>query len=730
MRERKLFNDNWVFYGKEGEERVTLPHTWNREDGYSDKLYLRGVFTYKKEFQYSLSQGRRLFIEFEGVNSSSRVSINGVELGGHDGGYSTFRFDITPYIKEHNVMEVVVDNTPNDRVYPQKADFTFYGGIYRSVYLVETDEVHFPLLSYGGPGVKVTTKVQGQRGILSFSTSVEGDGDLCRVNINDTGYSFPVINGEVEGEVEIDNVHLWNGLEDPYLYPVSFSLEKNGEERDEIELKVGFRTIEIDSGKGFFLNGRSYPLRGVSRHQDRWGKGNAIDERDEDEDMDIILDSGANSIRLAHYQHSQHFYDLCDEKGLLVWAEIPFITVFMENGKENTLSQMKELVVQNIHHPSIFCWALSNEITLQGVTDSLIENHRQLNELCHKLDPGRYTAMANLFMLETSSPLLSIPDIIGYNIYYGWYVGDLSDNEEFLDRLHREHPEYRVAITEYGADASVYVQSPCPERGDYSEGYQALYHTHMAALISSRPWLWGSFVWNMFDFGASGRNEAGDTGKNHKGLVTFDRKVRKDAYWLYASYWRKKSFVYIAGRRYRNRVEEDTEVKVYSNSEEVELFVDGKSIGKKNSKNVFSFTFRISGLHLITAKNREGDQDTIEIEKVSAPDPSYFIPGNKVVNWFDRKSEEDQDYLSIHSTLGEIEATKEGKKIMEEINRTMVDKMAGGMGKGVKVSPEMAKMALRQPLSKLLAQGGITQDSSMAEKLDAMLRKIRKVKNV
>ena len=355
MRERKPFNDNWVFYGKEGEERVTLPHTWNREDGYSDKLYLRGVFTYKKEFQYSLSQGRRLFIEFEGVNSSSRVSINGVELGGHDGGYSTFRFDITPYIKEHNVMEVVVDNTPNDRVYPQKADFTFYGGIYRSVYLVETDEVHFPLLSYGGPGVKVTTKVQGQRGILSFSTSVEGDGDLCRVNINDTGYSFPIINGEVEGEVEIDNVHLWNGLEDPYLYPVSFSLEKNGEERDEIELKVGFRTIEIDSGKGFFLNGRSYPLRGVSRHQDRWGKGNAIDERDEDEDMDIILDSGANSMRLAHYQHSQHFYDLCDEKGLLVWAEIPFITVFMENGKENTLSQMKELVVQNIHHPSIFC---------------------------------------------------------------------------------------------------------------------------------------------------------------------------------------------------------------------------------------------------------------------------------------------------------------------------------------------------------------------------------------
>ena len=729
MRERIVFNDNWLFHGQSGEERVTLPHTWNRDDGYTEKLYLRGVFSYSKEFEYSLEENRRLYVEFEGVNSSSRVIFNGVELGNHDGGYSTFRFDLTPFLQAKNTITVTVDNTPNDRVYPQKADFTFYGGIYRNVYLVETDEIHFPLLEYGGPGVKVSTKVEGRKGILSFSSKVKGEGDRCIVAIGGSLYSFPVEKGEVKGEVTIDDVHLWDGLEDPYLYKVSFSLEKNGEEKDRVELKTGFRTIEIDSTKGFFLNGRSYPLRGVSRHQDRWGKGNAIDRMDEEEDMEIILDSGANSLRLAHYQHSQHFYELCDEKGLLVWAEIPFITVFMENGEENTLSQMRELVTQNIHHPSIYCWALSNEITLQGVTDNLIENHRRLNDLCHALDGERYTAMANLFMLETSSPLLSIPDIIGYNIYYGWYVGDLKDNENFLDSLHREHPEYRIAITEYGADAAVAIQSPCPERGDFSEGYQAMYHTYMASLIASRPWLWGTYVWNMFDFGASGRNEAGDPGKNHKGLVTFDRKTRKDAYWLYASYWRKKSFVYIAGRRYRNRVEEETEVKVYSNSSEVELSVDGRSLGRKKGSNVFTFSFKITGSHVVTAKNVEGDVDSIELEKVAAPDPSYFIPGSKVVNWFDRKESEDDEFLSINSTLGEIEATEEGRKLMEEVNRSMMEKMAGGMGKGVKVSPEMAKMALRQPLSKLLAQGGLSQDSDAVERLNATLRKIRKVRN-
>ena len=426
MRKRILFNDGWVFLNNGERDGVSLPHTWNKDDGSTGTQYCRGDFTYEKEFSYSLGSGRRLFIEFEGVNSSSTVSFNGVTLGTHDGGYSTFRFDVTELVKDENKIEVKVDNSPNDYVYPERADFTFYGGIYRDVYLIETDDVHFPLLSNGGPGVKVYTQVEDGTGVLSFSS--ECNGDECVLEIGGDEYHFPVINGVLEGSVRIESVHLWDGKRDPYLYPLTFSLLSKGEIRDQISLKVGFRTIEIFPDKGFYLNGRSYPLRGVSRHQDREGKGNAIDRRDMMEDMEIILEEGANSIRLAHYQHNQYFYDLCDEKGILVWAEIPFITVFMEKGEENTISQMTELLSQNIHHASIFCWALSNEITLMGVTDKLIENHKKLNDLCHSFDPTRYTAMANLFLLETSSPLLSIPDIIGYNIYYGWYVGELKDN--------------------------------------------------------------------------------------------------------------------------------------------------------------------------------------------------------------------------------------------------------------------------------------------------------------
>ena len=724
MRNKLLFNDGWVLINKGVREAISLPHTWNKDDGATGYQYYRGECIYEKEFGYHLKNGRRLFIEFNGVNSSAVVSFNGKEIGTHHGGYSTFRFDVTPLVREKNRIEVRVDNSPNDFVYPQRADFTFYGGIYRDVYLIETDEVHFPLLDNGGPGVKVLTKVENGVGVLSFSSS-ECKGDECFLDVDGIEYHFPVENGALSGEVRIEDVHLWDGKRDPYLYNLTFSLLSEGETRDQISMKVGFRTIEIFPDKGFYLNGRSYPLRGVSRHQDKWGKGNAISESDMREDMDIILDEGANSIRLAHYQHNQYFYDLCDEKGLLVWAEIPFITVFMDKGEANTISQMNELLNQNMHHPSIFCWALSNEITLMGVTEELIENHRKLNDLCHSVDPSRYTAMANLFLLETSSPLLSIPDIIGYNIYYGWYVGEMEENEKFLDKLHKEHPEYRVAITEYGADASIQIQSPLPERGDFSEGYQALYHEHMASLISSRPWLWGTYVWNMFDFAASGRNEAGDEGKNHKGLVTFDRKTKKDAFWLYASYWREKEFVYITGRRYKNRVESDTEIKVYSNSDEVSLFVDGVLLEKKKGDHVFNFKITISKSHTIKVVSEGGVEDEITINKVDTPDPSYFIPGRKVVNWFDRKKEDD-GYLSINSTLSEINKTKEGAELVAALMNNLQNSMAGGMGKGVKVTAEMQQMALRQPLAKILAQGGFDSESEVSLNLDKALRRIKK----
>ena len=737
MRRIYNINDNWTFFKEGAPETMHLPHTWNAVDGQTGPApYYRGECLYKKEFDRpETDKGEQVYIEFRGVNSSARVLVNGKEAGKHDGGYSTFRINITDKLEAYNIMEVYADNYPNDRVYPQRADFTFYGGIYRDVYMIITDGVHFDMEDHGGSGFYITPHLCGKDAFVTFEAHITGAADRVTVlveGVGETELSLAEINGTNragQGSIKITDVHRWDGVKDPYLYTATATVYKNGKEVDRISDRFGCREYSFDPEKGFFLNGMSYPLHGVSRHQDRAGVGNALTKEMHEDDMEIILSMGANSIRLAHYQHDQYFYDLCDEKGMIVWAEIPYITVHMENGRENSIEQMKELILQNYNHASIICWAISNEITLQGVTDDLMENHRILNELIHKMDPGRVSAMANLFLLETDSPLVTLPDIRGYNLYYGWYVGEVTDNDTWFDDFHAKYPDTVIGLTEYGADSVITLQSPKPEKGDYTESYQAVYHEHMLEMFSERPYLWGTYCWNMFEFAAAGRDEAGDPGKNHKGLVTFDRKQKKDAFYIYKAWWTEEPFIHLCGRRYHDRLEPVTEIKVYSNQKEVTLYVDGKEAGRLKGEHVFRFEVPISGVHRIKASVSGTDiTEEMEIAKVSEPNPIYFASKDKVKNWFDEHSEEEVDngYLSINSTLGEIQAVPEGAAIIERIMESMKRSTAGGMGADVKISPAMQAMVARQPLKKLLQQGGMDIGSEDVTRLNEALSRIKK----
>lgn len=437
MRKEILINDNWKFVKDTADaaaaldatgEAVRLPHTWNAADGMDGgNDYYRGTCWYACEFEApETAAGEEVWLQFEGVAMTAHVYLNGEELACHKGGYSTFRINLTGKLAAHNTLVVSADNSENNEVYPQYADFTFYGGIYRDVKLLVVPAAHFALGYEGGSGIKVTPTVTLPDGSAPASATVnieawvEGLASEATFEVAGQSATVPVEAGHAKAAIELENAHLWNGVDDPYLYTLVARLDSG----DELSVRFGCRTFEMDPQKGFMLNGRSYPLRGVSRHQDRAVVGNAISVDNMKEDIALIREMGANTIRLAHYQHAQVFYDLCDEVGLCIWAEIPFISMRMDAGDANAISQMTELVVQNYNHPSIVCWGLSNEVTTASVVDdNLLSIHRQLNDLCHKLDATRPTTMANVFMLPTDSEILEIPDINSYNLYFGWYVG-------------------------------------------------------------------------------------------------------------------------------------------------------------------------------------------------------------------------------------------------------------------------------------------------------------------
>lgn len=614
QRQDILLNNDWNFrfshqVQKGTEVRVDLPHTWNAQEALSGKIdYKRGIGNYEKNlFIRPEWKGKRLFIRFEGVNNIADVFINRRHIGEHRGGYGAFIFEITgkvEYGKENSIL-VRVNNGEQLDIMPLVGDFNFYGGIYRDVHLLITDETCISPLDYASPGVRliqdsVSHRYAKVRAIVDLSNGSSGNQEVelnvrlldgQRVvkegtkNVNLSGNEVM----QQELTFEIDQPHLWNGRQDPFLYQAEVTLFRNGQMVDRVTQPLGLRFYRIDPDKGFFLNGKHLPLQGVCRHQDRSEVGNALRPQHHEEDVALMLEMGVNAVRLAHYPQATYFYDLMDKNGIIVWAEIPFVgpggyndkgfvdlPAFRANGKE----QLKELIRQHYNHPSICVWGLFNELTELG--DNPVEYIKKLNVLAHQEDTTRPTTSASNQMGD----LNFITDAIAWNRYDGWYGGTPADLGKWLDRMHKDHPKICIAISEYGAGASIYHQQDSlvktvPTSWWHPENWQTYYHIENWKTISSRPYVWGSFVWNMFDFGAAHRTEGDRPGINDKGLVTFDRKVRKDAFYFYKANWnREEPMLYLTGKRNTVRTQRLQTITAFTNQAGAELFVNGKSYGK------------------------------------------------------------------------------------------------------------------------------------------------------
>ena len=614
QRQDILLNNDWNFrfshqVQKGTEVRVDLPHTWNAQDALSGKIdYKRGIGNYEKNlFIRSEWKGKRLFIRFEGVNNIADVFVNRRHIGEHRGGYGAFIFEITgkvEYGKENSIL-VRVNNGEQLDIMPLVGDFNFYGGIYRDVHLLIIDETCISPLNYASPGVRliqdsVSHKYAKVRAVVDLSNGGSSNREVeLNVRLLDgqrvvkEGTKKVNLSGNAamqqEFTFEIDQPHLWNGRQDPFLYQAEVILSRNGQMVDRVIQPLGLRFYRIDPDKGFFLNGKHLPLQGVCRHQDRSEVGNALRPQHHEEDAALMLEMGVNAVRLAHYPQATYFYDLMDKNGIIVWAEIPFVgpggyndkgfvdlPAFRANGKE----QLKELIRQHYNHPSICVWGVFNELTELG--DNPVEYIKELNVLAHQEDPTRPTTSASNQMGD----LNFITDAIAWNRYDGWYGGTPADLGKWLDRMHKDHPEICIAISEYGAGASIYHQQDSlvktvPTSWWHPENWQTYYHIENWKTISSRPYVWGSFVWNMFDFGAAHRTEGDRPGINDKGLVTFDRKVRKDAFYFYKANWnREEPMLYLTGKRNTIRTQRLQTIAAFTNLSGAELFVNGKSYGK------------------------------------------------------------------------------------------------------------------------------------------------------
>ncbi len=755
MRKILNLNEAWVFVKdttdiscSEG-EKINIPHSWNATDGQDGgNDYFRGSCLYKKTVKKSeLPEADLYYLEFRGTNASADVYVGGEKLAHHDGGYSTWRVNITDKISEETEIAVIVENTINETVYPQMADFTFYGGIYRDVNLICVNNSHFDLDYYGGPGLMITPTVEGKDAKVEvevFVNNLKPEQKLVYAIYDDKENELAKIEStDLKAQFEIKDVHLWNGRKDPYLYCCEVEIVEGEEVIDNVCNRFGCRTFKIDPDNGFILNGEEYPLRGVSRHQDRWGVGNALLPEHHEEDIDLICEVGATTIRLAHYQHDQYFYDLCDEKGFVIWAEIPYISKHMPTGRENTISQMKELVVQNYNHPSIVVWGLSNEISIAGSDEDLLENHRILNDLVHDIDKTRLTTIAAVSMCKMDDPYLQIPDVVSYNHYFGWYGGDTSMNGPWFDKFHAMHPNIPIGCSEYGCEALNWHTST-PKQGDYTEEYQAYYHEELIKQLFTRKYIWATHVWNMFDFGADARAEGGENGQNHKGLVTIDRKYKKDAFYAYKAWLSDEPFVHLCGKRYVDRVEDVTKVTVYSNLPEVELFVNGESIGtKKADDHFFYFDVKNVGESTIVAKAGEFT-DEGKIRKVDEMNMDYvLVEKGAVLNWFDIDAPEGRFSLNdkisdiMESTRGKLWFVKVGLKIKKKMDASKKgtkkgEKKSNSFEVDLKADGGLMQMMGGFTVLRLTSMMGMMNVNFTKEellKMNKQLNRIRKPKN-
>ena len=746
MREIISLNENWTLSFPKGDhatEQVNLPHTWNAVDGNDGNgSYLRTTGVYTRTFVQPKQPlaGGRTYVEVLAAALNSTVKVNGQVATTHEGGFSIYRADITDLCHEgENELSIEVSNEDTPSMYPASADFTFYGGLYRGVNLISVPNAHFDLDYYGGPGIMVTPVPTEDGGanftIKSFVTNPADDLTVL-YSIEDC-YGNEVasaVRGSADTEVTIyvPDAQLWS-MDEPNLYTVIAKLQRNNEAVDEICANVGVRSFKVTPEEGFSINGVPTPLRGVSRHQDRVYEGNALTAEEHYEDAMLIKELGANTIRLAHYQHSQDFYDACDEIGFAVWAEIPFISVFKkgEDAHKHVIEEMKELIIQNYNHPSIMFWGISNEILIGGISQELVDTHHDLQKLCKELDPTRLTTIAHVSTTPVNGPMHHITDLESYNHYFGWYGGKMEQNGPWLDKFHADHPDICIGISEYGCEGIINWHSNTPQCKDYTEEYQALYHEHMAQVFEDRPWVWASHVWNMFDFGCAARNEGGVRGRNNKGLITMDRKTKKDSYYVYQAYWTKAPMVHIAGRRHAQRAGETTEIKVYSNQDTVVLYVNGKEVGQQTAHRVFKFDVALNeGFNTILAV--AGDvKDSITLEKVAEEPAYYTLPEfnerqEGVANWFKQLGSMDlaapmefpEGYYSIKDTMDEIAKNEEALAIASKAVKLATNfDIKPGVGMW-----DMMKKMTPESMSNMIS--GMPE--GFIESLNAKLTKIKK----
>ncbi len=710
MRKITNINQGWTFIKDGAEENINLPHTWNNLDGQgAAESYDRGRCVYEKTIPYF---DGRVYLEINGANTVAEVFINGIYIGSHENGYAMFRFEITDFIKKdaENTIRIIIDNSANEFLYPEMADFTFYGGIYRDVNIIsEVAKSHFALLDMSLCGMYITPKADGRVFVKSL---IEGSTkNLTKEFVITDADGNEVAKREVAADVDavklfIEEPVLWNGMKNPYLYTMTAKLKKDGEVIDEVSDRFGVREFYFDSEEGFFLNGENVKMKGVSRHQDREGLGNALTMKEHKEDIELIKEVGANSIRLAHYQHDEKFYDLCDEEGFLVWAEIPVISRFSKKKQEQAKFMLEELIRQNYNHPSIFCWSVANEISIGGAGSGVYEGIKELNSIAHQLDSTRPTATAQVTFSSINSKLNDIPDILGYNQYFGWYVQTVEQIDKWLDDFHAKKPQIKLCISEYGAEGMTNLHSANPVQGDYTEEYQAYYHEHYVKALTERKWLWGSYVWNMFDFGSAIRNEGGVRGRNNKGLVTFDRKIKKDAFYVYKAHWSDEKFVHIAGERFVDRPTGEQKIKVYSNCDKVTLTVNGEKTELEGDK-IFLFDAVINeGENIITAKAGKCSHKIV-INGTDVENPDYVLPEgcqSFVRNWFTSSEDIDPDNLSLNDSLGDILFNSEVQRLIKNHAGITIDSP---------VLKPLGKIPLK-PISKLASKLGAEEAISMA----------------
>ena len=655
---------------------VTVPHTWNSIDGQdglavggdlSGQSYYRGVGSYRRHFSVPVSYtGRRLFLQFDGASLVCDVWVNGIHVGRHEGGFTAFRFDVTTVLNtaagNDNVITVKVDNVNAGEIAPLSGDFTFFGGLYRDVSLIATDPLSAEMLDYGSPGVYLSQSSVSQASAnLEIKTLVRNNYPtttaiaIRSVIVDATGNIVQTLiaratvaansGGVVVQNTTIANPHLWDGRTDPYLYSVYVEIrqgDETGPVRDVVPAQpLGFRSYSLDPNQGFQLNGHYLDLHGVNRHQDRLNKGWAISQSDQDEDMRLIEEIGATAVRLAHYPHAQYFHHLADRNGLIVWAELPIVNgVGNQAFSTNVRQQLIEMIRQSYNHPSIVFWSLANEVLIDAWRGDPSPLLTELNALAKQEDPYRITTLAHCCGSDTDATT-NVTDTVGYNKYYGWYQGTYQSFGNWADTTHSATPTRAFAVSEYGAGASIFLHALNPglDSWNHTEEYQALLHEAHWLAMKTRTYLWGKFVWNMFDFASDLRGEGDTHGRNDKGLVTYDRATRKDAFYWYKANWTTAPMVYITSRRWTQRTVPTTEVKVYSNADFVELIVNGVSLGTlpaTNQDRIFIWRNVVlsNGANSVQAIGRAGTATVTDSVNWNLGTPKVTISSPLNGDWF------------------------------------------------------------------------------------------------